>query len=199
MKINSEEELRQIIREDEWIMRLLKTVNTLQLPDWWICAGFVRSKIWDVIHGRTSRTPLPDIDVIYFDAEQTSELEEKKLEEKLQTLLPGVPWSVKNQARMHTKNDMPPYTSAVDGISKFPETVTALGVKLNEQDGIELTAPWGIEDVVNLEVRPTPLYQSGANKLVYEQRIATKNWQRTWEHVKVYDSSNLFIQGVDVQ
>ena len=39
----------------------------------------------------------------------------------------------KNQARMHVVNNMLPYSSSVDAISKFPETATALGVTLDEK------------------------------------------------------------------
>lgn len=42
--------------------------------------------------------------------------------------------------------------------SKLPETATALGEKLDEKDNIILTAPWGIRDVIHLEVKPTPFF-----------------------------------------
>ena len=61
----------------------------------------------------------------------------------------------KNQARMHVVNNMPPYSSSVDAISKFPETATALGVTLDEQNNIILTSPCGTEDVLSLQVKPT--------------------------------------------
>lgn len=193
MVIKSEEDIVKAIKEDEWMMNLLKAVKTLNLPDWWICAGFVRSKIWDLLHNFTKRTPLPDIDVIYFDPEQINELEEKKLEEKLLLLVPDIPWSVKNQARMHMRNKMAPYSSSVDAISKFTETVTALGVKLDEKDNVILTAPWGFTDVVNLEVKPTPYYSEANDRIkFYERRIKKKNWKLTWDKVKIYlpDGSN---------
>jgi uncharacterized protein len=75
--LKSEEDIIKVISEDEWMMNLLKAAKTLNLPDWWICAGFVRSKIWDVQHHYRLRTPLPDIDVIYFDSKKVDELEEK--------------------------------------------------------------------------------------------------------------------------
>lgn len=49
------------------MMEILKTVSQLDLPDWWVCAGFVRSKIWDTVHGFNTRTPLSEVDVIYYD------------------------------------------------------------------------------------------------------------------------------------
>lgn len=46
----NEEGIIALIKDDKWMMEILETVKSLNLPDWWICAGFVRSKIWDVLH-----------------------------------------------------------------------------------------------------------------------------------------------------
>lgn len=139
MVIKNEEDVKALIQADNWMMEILNTAKLLNLPDWWICAGFVRSKIWDILHDFSERTTLSDIDVIYYDPTNINEAEEKELENRLKTLDPDVPWSVKNQARMHIVNNLPPYTSSVDAISKFPETVTALGVKLDERGKVILT------------------------------------------------------------
>jgi hypothetical protein len=45
---------------------------------------------------------------------------------------------------MHIRNKLPPYSASVDAISKFPETATALGIKIGEKDNVILTAPYGI-------------------------------------------------------
>jgi uncharacterized protein len=186
MIIRNEKDIVRIIREDEWMMNILKTVKILNLPDWWICAGFVRSKIWDILHDFKERTTIPDIDVIYFDPTNIDELEEKKLEVKLKSMMPNIPWSVKNDARMHVISNMPPYTSSVDAISKFPETATALGVKLDEKDNVILTAPFGISDVINLEVKPTPYFTETKERMkIYEERIEKKNWKSTWHKIKI--------------
>jgi uncharacterized protein len=183
----NEEKIIELITEDIWMMNLLKVVKSLNLLDWWICAGFVRSKIWDTLHNLNERTPIPDIDVIYFDPTNIDELMEKKLEEMLKTLMPNIPWSVKNEARMHIKSNVPPYFSSVDAISKFPETATALGVKLDEKDNVVLTAPCGIGDVVNLEVKPTRSFTEAKERVqIYEARITKKNWISTWNNLKVH-------------
>ncbi len=182
----NEEKIISLITNDQWMMQLLKAAKSLNLPDWWICAGFVRSKIWDTLHGFTNRTPIPDIDVIYFDPANLDESVEKRLEEKLISRMPNIPWSVKNEARMHIRNKMSPYQSSVDAISKFPETATALGVKLSEKDEVILTAPCGISDVVHLIVRPTPFFRENGERMnIYEERIAKKNWNATWTKIKV--------------
>ena len=181
MKINNEIEIINLIQVDEWMMEILNTTKKLKLPDWWICAGFVRSKIWDIIHDFDKRTQLSDIDVIYFDPTNLDEKIEKKLEEQLRVWMPSIPWSVKNQARMHIINNLPSYYSSVDGIAHFPETATALGVKLDEKDNVQLTAPHGINDVIQLKVNPTPQFVATKELFeVYEERLLKKNWGSTW-------------------
>lgn len=187
MTVFNEEKIIEVITEDKWMMDILKSAKALNLPDWWVCAGFVRSKIWDTLHNFRERTLISDIDVIYFDRSRIDEFEEKKLEEMLKILMPNTPWSVKNEARMHIKSKMPPYSSSVDAISKFPETATALGIKLDEKDNVILTAPCGIEDVVNLVVKPTPYFTKTQERVeIYEDRISKKNWQSIWNKLKVY-------------
>lgn len=187
MNIKDINDITRIISEDKWMMEILKAVKTLKLPDWWICAGFVRSKIWDTLHDFDERTALSDIDVIYFDPKDTDETIEKSLEAELRKLMSTIPWSVKNQARMHVINNFPSYSSAVDGIANFPETVTALGVKLDEEDNILLIAPYGIADVINLEVRPTPPFLTTKElTTIYEERILKKNWESIWTKLKIY-------------
>ena len=187
MTVLTEEDIIQLIEQDEWMMTILKAAKTLDLPDWWVCAGFVRAKIWDYLHGYKERTPLADIDVVYFDPADIEEQTEKRYEERLKKILPEIPWSVKNEARMHVLNQMPPYTSAVDAISKFSETATALGVKLTDDNQVILTAPCGIEDAAGLQVKPTRYFIENKNlSPIYEMRIAKKNWQSTWPKLRIH-------------
>jgi hypothetical protein len=185
MKITNEQDILRLVNQDAWMMDILVSARSLQLPDWWVCAGFVRSKIWDVQHGFTGRTPLADIDVIYYDSSDLREDVEKSYEAVLRQQHPGIPWSVKNQARMHTVNGLPPYLSSTDGMSKFPETATALGLALNGDGQVILAAPHGVADAVNLVLRPSPYYAAHPHLLpVYEKRITSKNWQKTWSGLR---------------
>ena len=187
MKLTNEQDIIQLVKEDRWMMDILQTAKQLHLPDCWVCAGFVRSKIWDTLHGFEERTPLSDVDVVYFDTENIDESEEKKYEQQLLNMFPNVPWSVKNEARMHIISNMPPFSSAVDAISKFPETATALGLKLDKQGEVVLTAPWGVQDVINLELRPTPYYEEAQEYAnIYAERVQKKKWEEKWSKVKVF-------------
>ncbi|HSJ39261.1 MAG TPA: nucleotidyltransferase family protein [Planococcus sp. (in: firmicutes)] len=184
--MKTEEEMLSAIREDEWMLDVLRAAKTLNLPDWWVCAGFVRSKVWDALHNYAERTPLGDIDVIYYDESNLDEELEKDYERELGRLMPELLWSVKNQARMHEVNDLPPYLSSVDAISRFPETATALGMKLDASGQLELTAPHGLVDLLELKVRPTPAFERDERLMkTYRQRLVSKQWTRKWPKVTV--------------
>ncbi|PHF03534.1 hypothetical protein COF76_02790 [Bacillus wiedmannii] len=186
MNIKTEQDIIRLIENDEWMMDILQMAKSLELPDWWICAGFVRSKIWDTLHDYEIRTATPDIDVIYFDQLHTDEVYEQSLEKALVNMDASIPWSVKNQARMHVVNNMPPYYSSVDAISKFPETATALGVTLDELNNVILTAPCGIEDVLSLQVRPTAHFLETKERLhMYNTRVNKKKWQNIWPNIAI--------------
>ncbi|PFE27099.1 hypothetical protein CN279_09505 [Bacillus anthracis] len=186
MNIQTEQHIIRLIENDEWMMNVLQLAKSLELPDWWICAGFVRSKIWDTLHDYEIRTATPDVDVIYFDPFRKDEIYEQLLEKKLINLDASIPWSVKNQARMHVVNNMLPYSSSVDAISKFPETATALGVTLDEKNNVILTAPCGIEDVLSLQVRPTAHFLESKERLhMYKNRVIKKNWQSKWPNITI--------------
>ena len=170
-------------------MRHLHTVATINLPDWWICAGYIRAKVWDHLHGYKTSTETDDVDVIYFDPTQSEESIEKELEQTLYQLNPDVPWSVKNQARMHHVNHLPPYTSSVDALAHFPETVTAIGVRLQADGSLTLAAPYGIQDLVTMNVKPTPLFDSNSSKhSIYLKRLEQKHWPCTWPNLTIHTS-----------
>lgn len=184
MKLRNELDIIKAIQDDKWMMDVLLAAGSLHLPDWWVCAGFIRSKIWDTLSGFEKRTPLDDVDVVYFDPININEQIEKELERKLREVLPDVPWSVKNEARMHMINGADPYTSTIDAISKFPETATALGVKLNQHGDLQLTAPCGLEDVLAFKVKPTSFFKENKELAhIYKQRLEKKKWKGTWPKV----------------
>ncbi|WP_235504881.1 nucleotidyltransferase family protein [Exiguobacterium sp. BMC-KP] len=163
-------EIEYRLQNDLELQQLLTIVARLNLPDWWICAGVLRSKIWNVKRHGTS-----DIDIVYFDSLDISEETEKQYEQCLNTQI-DLPWSVKNQARMHTVNDLPPYASAQDAIAQFPETVTAIGV--TRRPDFELYLPYGADDFTDRIIRPTPSFQvSGDRHSIFQRRVSEKGWR----------------------
>lgn len=73
-----EAQTKKWMTEDPERMEALSTAAELNLPDWCLAAGFVRNLAWDKMHGFSSATALNDIDLIYFDAEDTAEARDQK-------------------------------------------------------------------------------------------------------------------------
>jgi hypothetical protein len=171
--------LQTWMASDHARMRVLHSVRTLGLPDCWVAAGFVRNCVWDHLHQRAT-SPLPgDIDVIWFDPQQATQARDLALEAALHCHDSLLQWSVKNQARMHVRNGDLPYASATDAMRYWPETATSVGVRLSQDGAIAVAAPFGLEDLFSLRVRPTARF-TGEKYPVYLDRISTKNWQAQW-------------------
>ena len=175
-------QLRSLIASDRQRMRVLDIVKELALPDCWIAAGFVRSCVWDYMHQRSS-SPLPrDIDVIWYDPTQTMPERDAILESRLRARDSSPGWSVKNQARMHGRNADEPYLSSSDAMRYWPETATAVGVRLDRQGHVDIAAPFGLDDLFALTVRPTQRF-AVEKHAVYVDRIRSKDWQATWPNL----------------
>lgn len=165
---------------------MLETARALDLPDWWIGAGFVRNAIWDHLHGFAPAPFDGDIDVIWFDATRGEKFVDEALTSALQARRPDLPWSVKNQARMHLRNRDHPYRSSVDAMCYWPETATAVAITLRDDDIFELAAPFGIDDLIAMVLRPTPHFL--AHRLsVFHERQHRKNWRSRWPLLRVID------------
>ena len=164
-------------------MATLEAVAVLGLPDCWIGAGFARAPVWDALHGYAEPTPLADIDVVFFDPESGREREGPS-EAALNQARPGLPWSVRNQARMHLRNDDPPYRDTSDALAHWLETATAVALRLDGECNVALLAPLGLDDLLGLRVRPTP--HARAHKLeAYRERLRRKGWAERWPKLTV--------------
>lgn len=167
----------ELIRSNKEIMKDLAIIRELNLPNGYVAAGYVRNYIWDILHSYTNRTPLNDIDVIYYNTDELDEEIDRKYERKLERETGISIWSVKNQARMHIKNGDKPYKSIEDAISHWPETVTAVGIRLEKDDSVSVISPYGLEDIFEYRVRKSPLFKDEA---YYRSRVNKKNWKEIW-------------------
>ena len=171
-----------IIAQDPVGMEQLRAARALALPDWCIAAGFVRNRVWDHLHGIATARPPADIDVLYYDASDLSKEREVEFEGRLDGLLPGLPWQVRNQARMHVWKGLPQHKDTSDSMTCWLETVTAVGVRLEADDSLTVVAPLGVDDLLGLVCRPTVFGRSQLKE--YEARIAQKRWRELWPKVR---------------
>lgn len=183
--LRTTEDILMLIANDEWRMHILRLARELKLSDWWIGAGFVRGKVWDALHDYSQRTPLSDVDLVYFDSANPEESTEKEYERQLTAKDSSIPWSVKNQARMHTYHNVPPFKDTTDALSRWVETPTCVAVTLDENDQLHVATPIGIDDLVQLRVRLNPRFLGSVE--TYHERMAQKQWQQLWPKLTILD------------
>jgi len=175
--------LLSLIARDDVRLRLLGHVASLNLPDCWIGAGFVRSAVWDHLHGRSPEASWDDIDVVWFDKNGAAVAADEAIEAHLKQADPSANWSVKNQARMHLSNGDAPYLSVEDAISRWPETATAVALRL-QADAIDILAPLGLDDLFSMVIRPTPSF-TGHKLSLFHDRMRAKQWLDRWPRLTV--------------
>ena len=163
----------------------LRAVAALGLPDAWIGAGLLRNAAWDALSGfPPGRNPPGDIDVVWFAADAGPEAD-AAAEDALRRMRPGLPWSVRNQARMATRNGDAPYADTRDAAAHWPETATAVLARWTEQ-GVEVAAPWGLADLMAMLVRPTPDFaRRPAKRAVFAARCRAQRWRERWPALRV--------------
>lgn len=176
------ERIIEIVAREPLRVACLSAVRDLGLPDAWIGAGFVRNAVWDALTGRENDLRAHDVDVVFFDpslADGPGALDaERRLEQRLAAEIPGLAWSVTNQARMAALNGDAPYRDTAEAVAHWPETATAVAAQMDAEGRIRILAPHGVEDLFALVVRPTPAF--ALKQALWEERRRAKRWQERW-------------------
>lgn len=182
-----EQTIVNIFEKNQVCQQIVRIIADLDLPDCWLCAGYLRNYLWDHLNGR-ERFTMTDVDVVFFDPKIDWD-QTVAIESRLKTAYPEIPWEVKNQALMHQYYFLgeQPYISTSDALAKFPERCTAVAIRLNG-DHMETLAPFGWQDILDFRVRPTPHFSQNAQYLsLYRQRQAQKQWQKQWPMLNIED------------
>jgi hypothetical protein len=174
--------LEAIVRQSGQLMMLLETLRQVD-GRLYVAGGPVRNTVWDYLHAYPQPTALDDVDVVYFDRLNATKEHDRIVEEQLRNRIQNQKWSVKNQARMHVANSEPEYESLEDAVSKWPETATAIAVRLTDEDHLEVVAPHGFDDLFRLVVAPTPHFWRKIDK--YRERIVRKQWRTMWPNLRL--------------
>ena len=176
-----DQKILERLGQDQAIREILEIIRSLELKDSWLAAGSIRNFIWNILSGKSGFDTETDVDVIFFDPTVSYE-KTLQLEMELRKAFPAYSWELKNQVYMHIHSpNTQPYTSSKDAMSKYPECCTAIGLRLLEDDKLELFAPYGLADIRAFQVRPTPHFLADAErKKLYMERLSKKNWQEKW-------------------
>ncbi|ELV8750734.1 nucleotidyltransferase family protein [Vibrio vulnificus] len=171
----------KLIKRDPIRTEALNHVSQLNLPQCYIAAGFVRNLVWDSLHGFKSTTPLNDVDVIYFDPNESNSDTYLYYEVHLKGFMPELNWQVRNQAQMHQRNGDEPYQSSVDAMSYWPEKETAVGVRQTGVNQYEVVSAFGFESLFGYCVTHNPK----RSRATFENRVNSKGWLVKWPSLRI--------------
>ncbi len=171
----------ELIKQDQFRLFALECVYSLNLPQGYLAAGFVRNLVWDHLHCKQASTALNDLDVIYFDPNENDANAFLEHEARLNAMAPEFNWQVRNQARMHERNNDKPYVSAIDAMSYWPEKETAIAIRKLDDGNYECVSAFGFESLFCLQVTYNPKRQLN----VFNNRVKSKNWLVQWPQLRV--------------
>lgn len=186
------DDLIKIVREQDWLMKLLQATRELDLPDCYIAAGAIRNTVWNVHHSFPSQNNQHDVDVVYFDPSNLRDEMAESYQEALGSRIPNVRWEVVNQAGAHLMEcnkefARRPAKSSSEAMAYWSETATGVGVRLEKDNSFTIAAPHGLDDLMSLIVRPVPEpYQFLP---LYEKRVREKKWQTIWPGLTILHHS----------
>jgi uncharacterized protein len=173
-------QLADIVRADPGLMHVLTTLRPLGLNDWRVFSGAVYQSVWNARTGRPAGYGIKDYDLGYFDPDTSWDAEDVVIkrvaaafDEPFRTQV-----EVRNQARVHLWHPQKfggSYAALLntdEALTRFVAPCFAVGVRLEESGEITVAAPFGLDDVFNLTIRPTP------------NRAVAKDWDRIIEKAK---------------
>ncbi len=182
--------LATIIRADPDLMALLECLRDIALPQWRLVSGCLYQTVWNVLTEQPRGTGIQDLDVIYFDDSDLSWEGEDAVIKRVTSAMSG-PLQVRNQARVHLWYEQhfgapyAPLRSADEALSRYPVTIQAIGVRLEHDDRLDIVAPFGLDDVFAMVMRPNPSFP---HHTTFEAKAARA--RAVWPEVTVMDGTH---------
>ena len=176
-----EHRLEAIVRGSDSLMTVLRLTRDLDLPDWLIVSGAVYQRVWNHLTGRDPDYGIKDYDIAYFDASDTSyDAEDVHIRRAAARFPPPFDQQaeVRNQARVHLwfedhfGEPYEPLTSSAEALGRFVAPCFGVGVRLEADDRLTIEAPFGLDDLFSMTIRPNPTRQraNGWDKVIVSAR-----------------------------
>ncbi|MGI9169694.1 MAG: nucleotidyltransferase family protein [Caulobacteraceae bacterium] len=150
-------------------MRVLTVARSLGLPDLIAFSGAAYQPALNHLTVRPPAHGVADYDLAYFDASDLSyDAEDRVIRRVAAAFEPPLREmvEVRNQARVHLWFEAKfgeayaPLTSSAEALTRFTAPAFAVGASLEADDSLTIAAPFGLEDLFALRLRPNPLRPS---------------------------------------
>jgi len=160
--------LEAIIRDCPDLMNVLSRARGLDLPDWLVFSGAIYQPVWSHLTGRPPSHGVRDYDLGYFDPDTSWDAEDAVIARVAAAFDPPFDHlvEVRNQARVHLWFEQhfgepyEPLAATADALFRFVAPAFAVGVRLRADDSLLIAAPFGLDDLFALRIRPNPLRAS---------------------------------------
>jgi hypothetical protein len=163
--VTPEARLADMLGASPTVMRVLTIARDLALPDWRLVSGAVYQTAWNALTGREPDHGVKDYDLAYFDdADLSYEAEDVHIRRATVAYPPDLTdkVEVRNQARVHLRFAQKfgePYSrlsSTDEALERFVSPAYAVGVRLEADGRLDIAAPFGLDDLFALRLRPNP-------------------------------------------
>lgn len=186
MPCQRSQQLANLALQNPWLKTVFTRTPELGLPNWYVGAGALCQTVWNDEHEFPLTEHISDIDLVYFDSDLSEESESNHIL-NTQKCFSDIPIHIdlKNQARVHLWYEdrfgypIAPYISVEQAIATWPTTATAVGMTL-DNDILTVCAPFKLDDLFNLVVRPNKLQITRA---IYEAKVS--RWQKHWPKLQI--------------
>ena len=180
--------LEDIVRATPSLMHVMTVARELDLPEWLIFSGAIYQPVLNHLTGREADYGIKDYDLGYFDPSDTSyEAEDVVIQRVAKAFASPLREmvEVRNQARVHLwfedkfREPYAPLMSSEEALSRFTTTAFSVGVRLEADDSLTILAPFGLEDLFALRLRPNP------NRLTTGFSRTAESAVRRWPELSV--------------
>lgn len=183
--------LKKILEQNEVIETILRLAPKLNMPNWYLGAGCIAQTIWNKLHGFDLNNGIKDYDLVYYDSSDLSDEKEEFYIQKGKKLFGDILVQIKNEARVHLwyekhfGSPIKPYKSVEDAINSWPTTATCIAVKYDNQHRLIVYAPYGLNDLFGMIIRPN---KTQITKEIYLEKV--KRWKKIWYKLKIIPWNN---------
>lgn len=168
-----------ILRADPLLSTVLERARALALPDWLLVSGAIYQTVWNHLTRRPPGHGLKDVDLVFHDPTDLSfEAEDREIRRAAAVFADlSAPVELRNQARVHLwfeqRFGVPyaPLGSSAEGLTRYASVCHAVGVRLRDDDGVDVFAPFGLADVFALRIRPNKALDNAATHAAKAERM----------------------------
>jgi hypothetical protein len=160
--IRQVDRLREYLSRNRVIAEILQKAPSLAMTNWYLGAGCIAQTVGNFFHDFEPTFGIEDYDLVYHDASDLSLEAQARYLERANELFARLHATVEvqNEARVHLwyaghfGYEIAPYESVEAAIDSWPTTATCVGVRTGTGGGLRVYAPFGLNDLFSMIVRP---------------------------------------------